>query len=212
MFPLQIFQQKVDDTTLDYLERRILEVSTVHPHFATEGIWKDQGLAANHYIWKWDAPEAADIKQKLDEILVPIIGNYTSTVPTILDSQLPWAVHNDYILGGPKSNLEPYVAVMIPLETVPTRTVFFDQHADYKDFARYKENHGPISDHVHHVLWKEVLSHCLEVDRYYLSIEKIYEWQRGDLVIFDRRQWHASDDYRSKLKSKRAIIIFTDKV
>lgn len=211
MLPLQIFPQKLSNSTLDHLEGQILACSDLVPYEDPQGVWRGHGLVANHHIWNWDDPDCAGIKTTLAEILVPIIGNFTSMASYILDSQLPWDVHNDYIIECRTTDLDPYYAVMIPLETVPTRTVFFDQWADYKDFGRYKDEHGPIANHVPHEQWNSVLSHCRVKDRFFLSINKVYEWQRGDLVLFDRRQWHASDDYRSKLKNKRAIIMFTNR-
>ena len=212
MLPLQIHPQKLNSSTLDQLEQLILSKSHLVPYQDPRGVWVDQGLVANHHIWEWEHPDTADIKASLDEILHPLLGNYVSMASYLLESQLPWDVHNDYIIECKHTDIEPYYAVMIPLETVSTRTVFFDQWAAYKDFGRYKQEHGPIPNHVPHTEWSDMLGHCRAMDRFFLSIHKVYEWQRGDLVLFDRKQWHASDDYRSRLKSKRAIILFTNKL
>lgn len=210
MLPLQIFPQKFNDSTLDKLEQLMLTHSTVAPYHDDKGVWLDQGLVANHYIWEWEDPAASEIKNTLQQVLTPIIGDFTSLASYVLDSQLPWDVHNDYIIHCRDTQLEPYYAVMIPLETVPAKTIFFDQWAPYKEFGRYKEEHGPIPNHVPHKEWSDLLPHCRIMDRFFLSINTVYNWQRGDLVLFDRKQWHSSDDYRSKTKNKRAIILFTN--
>jgi hypothetical protein len=55
-----------------------------------------------------------------------------------------------------------------------------------------------------------MLGHCRTKDRFYLSVQKVYQWQQGDLLIWDRQQWHASDNYlHNDIKQKRAIILFT---
>lgn len=212
MLPWQIYPQKVDDGTLAHLERMILEVGDIVSHFPQQGVWKDKGLVANHHGWKWEAPDTVQIKQTLDQILFPIIGNYTCVVNYVLDSKLPWAVHNDYLTDSKPLDTEPYYAAMIPLETTAAKTIFFDQYAPYKHFHRFKEEHGPIPNHVPYEIWNNTLGHCHRQDRFYLSIHKIYDWQRGDLILFDRQQWHASDDYRSKIQNKRAIVLFTNKL
>lgn len=212
MLPLQIFPQKIPSSTLDNLEALILSKSTIVPYEDPQGVWKGQGLVANHHVWEWNDTSTSDIKGIIDAVVQPLIGNYISLASYILDSQLPWDVHNDYVIHCKDTDLEPYYAVMIPLETIPARTIFFDQWAPYKDFGRYKEEHGPIAKHVPHEQWNSMLSHCRVKDRFFLSIQQVYDWQRGDLVLFDRKQWHASDDYRSKLKNKRAIILFTNRL
>ena len=172
----------------------------------------DRGLVARISHWEWDDPRADSIRDILCPHIIPSIGPFVSLRSHILDSRLPWDVHNDYVINCRPSDLEPYVVVMIPLETAPTRTIFFEQSSEYKEFGRYKQEHEPIPNHVPADEWADMLTHCRWRDRFWLSIDHVYEWKQGDLVIFDRRQWHSSDNFvQSNLNNKRAIILFTNR-
>lgn len=209
MIPLQIYPQKFDSSTLERMQETVLSCSEVLNYQATQGVFANQGTVANLIHWEWDDPAAEYLRDTLNAALLPIIGPFVSIRSHILDSRLPWDVHNDYAIDCRPNDLVPYCVVMIPLETTPAKTIFFNQSAEYKDFSHYKETNPPIPDHVPHEQWNGMLSHCWVKDRFWLNIDRVYDWQQGDLVIFDRRQWHASDDYRNRIQSKRAILLFT---
>ena len=209
-FPLKIVPSAVDQDTLVWLEQSILECSHMVDYKDNEGIWKDAGTVAHIKHWEWDDPKADKIKQALTNILEPIIGSFVSIKSHILDSKLPWDVHNDYVIECSQSNLIPYCVVMIPLQTTPAKTIFFNQGAEYMEFSRYQEENPPIADHVSQDAWNSMLSHCRIKDRFWLSIDKVYDWNRGDICVWDRRTWHSSDNFKANnLESKRAIILFT---
>lgn len=211
MLPVRIFDKKFDSQTLDYLEQEIMACCLKFRHHDNQGVWLDKGLVAEINHWDWNDVNYSHIKKLLYETLEPIIGDFQVSANHILDSRLPWDIHNDYVTYKDNNNLKPYCAIMIPLVTVPAKTIFFKQWAPYKEFIKYKKENSYIKDHVPIEQWKSLLSHCRITDRYYLSIDTVYEWKRGDLVIFDCKQWHASDDYREKIANKKAIIIFTCK-
>lgn len=205
-----IKHQLFDSHTLAKLEQAIRQCSEVVDYQDQEGVWKDRGLVAQITHWEWDHPDAEYIRNTLTTALEPVIGPFVSVKSHILDSRLPWDVHNDYVIECSQSQLVPYCVVMIPLDTTPAKTVLFKQGAEYKEFGRYKDEHPPIPDHVPHEAWNGMLGHCRVKDRFWLSIDQVYDWQQGDLVVFDRRQWHSSDNFVSNgLDNKRAIILFT---
>lgn len=211
MLPLRIFSKKFDSQFLDYLEQEIMACCLKFRHHDDQGVWIDKGLVAEINHWDWYDDNYSHIKTMLYETLQPIIGDFQVSANHILDSRLPWDIHNDYVTKKDNNNLIPYCAIMIPLVTVPAQTIFFNQWAPYKEFIKYKNENSFIKDHVPVEQWKNLLGHCRINDRFYLSIDTVYEWQRGDLVIFDCKQWHASNDYREKIANKKAIIIFTCK-
>lgn len=210
MIPLSVKPGLFDTATLAQLEEHILKCSEVVNYHDQEGVWKDKGTVANITHWEWDHPDAEYIRTTLGAVLDPIIGPFVSVKSHILDSRLPWDVHNDYVIECSQSQLKPYCVVMIPLDTTPAKTIFFNQSAEYKEFGRYKEEHSPIANHVPHESWNSMLGHCRVKDRFWLSIDQVYDWKQGDLIIFDRRQWHSSDNYPANgIEQKRAIILFT---
>jgi hypothetical protein len=210
MIPLKVHPSLINVETLTALEQHILKCSEVVNYHDHEGVWKDRGTVANITHWEWDHPNAEYIRNTLGAVLEPIIGPFVSVKSHILDSRLPWDVHNDYVIECSQSQLKPYCVVMIPLQTVDAKTIFFNQSAEYKEFGRYKEENPPIPDHVPHEDWNSMLGHCRIKDRFWLSIDQVYNWQQGDLIVFDRRQWHSSDNFIDNgLSNKRAIILFT---
>jgi hypothetical protein len=210
MIPLQTIPKVFDSDTLAKLEHSIKACSSTVDYHDQEGVWKDAGTVAHITHWEWDHPDAGYIRDTLGAVLDPIVGPFVSVKSHILDSRLPWDVHNDYAIECSQSQLTPYCVVMIPLDNTPAHTIFFDQGADYKEFGRYKDEHAPIPNYVPHEIWNGMLGHCRTKDRFYLSVQKVYQWQQGDLLIWDRQQWHASDNYlHNDIKQKRAIILFT---
>ena len=165
---------------------------------------------ANISHWDWLDPRTISIRQRLTDLLSPSLGDFAVDRSHILDAQLPWDIHNDTVIRCEDKQTDPQAVVMIPLQDCDARTIVFDQSADYDLFRRYRDENPPISNHVPLAQWNELLDHCWPKDRYWLSINAVYEWRKGDMVVFSRRAWHASDNFKSRnIENKRAIILFT---
>jgi hypothetical protein len=210
MIPFTLYPKSFTSADLDHMVSTITSCSETVDFHDTEGVWKDKGTVANIIHWDWNDPRAADIKHKLTTLLEPVLGTFAVDRSHILDAQLPWDIHNDTVIRCEVKDTDPQAVVMIPLQDCDARTIVFNQSADYDLFRRYRAENPPISDHVPVDQWNKWLNHCWPKDRYWLSINSVYEWRQGDVVIFSRRAWHASDNFKQTgLENKRAIILFT---
>lgn len=209
MIPYTVLPRRFNLEQLAQMVQAIESCSTWVDYHDQEGPWKDRGTVANIHHWDWQN-EAPQVRELLTPELAPLLGDFAVDRSHILDARLPWDIHNDTVIRCEVKDTVPQAVVMIPLQDCDAKTVVFDQHADYDNFGRYRENNKPIPNHVPVDLWNHLLSHCWPKDRFWLSIQAIYEWRSGDIVIFDRRQWHASDNFLDRgLEGKRAIILFT---
>ena len=127
MIPLQIIPSVFDSNTLAQLEQTIKSCSSTIDYHDQEGVWQGAGTVANITHWEWDHSDAGYVRDTMRSVLEPMIGPFVSVKSHILDSRLPWDVHNDYVIECSQSQLAPYCVVMIPLDTTPVHTIFFDQ-------------------------------------------------------------------------------------
>lgn len=122
---------------------------------------------------------------------------------------VPFEFHADWDFDNAPGK-EIYYTILIPLETVNTRTIIANEAGDTNFFFEWKPRVKPISNHFSRDFFKQHLSHCAKDQMYYLSHHATFEWRRGSLLAFDRRRWHASDNFVANgLKSKEAILSFT---
>ena len=158
--------------------------------------------------------------EPLRNILLPKIKEHfgdTLKLPHIhiLRSRFPYGLHNDANQSAEGlDNPLPAWTLIIPFETVNSKTYVFDQRSDYKspeawiyhtdppqfenpavDKETYERDFAPFtSDWIMH----------------YLTVESVFEWKRGSCFAADRYKYHASDNYFNHgLQGKDAIIIWT---
>lgn len=153
-----------------------------------------------------DKSKHAILKKILDSYLIPKIGNYNIFVAMYLNEFYPWAIHTDY----PKGDNLPGYAVLIPLETINTHTVIFNEECK-TDFEDYKKNNSKVENNCLY-LAQTLLSHCNIRDLEYVSLKESVSWEEGKLIIWDRKLLHSSDNFmQNDIKNKRALVIFTTK-
>lgn len=97
-------------------------------------------------------------------------------------------------------------AVLIPLVEGPEfRTVGFKYWSDYnpnrKDVqnARSNKNHLLKEDFTHDPLFDDIN---------FLDIDFDYEWKLGDVLVWDRNQWHMSSNFLNFNKTKTFLVLF----
>jgi hypothetical protein len=210
MLPLTIQPGLLETATQVFLEQNISSCGTEVDYYDQEGVWKDQGLVAKIQVWDWHDPAAQFAQDTITALIKPILGDFEVDKSHILTSLLPWDIHNDVEIKCEAIDRVPQAVVMIPLEDCSARTIIFDQWSDNFRFNLYKDANPPIPNHVPAAIWNSMLAHCWPKDRFWLSINQVYNWKRGDVVVFDRRNWHASDNFPvNGLDQKRSIILFT---
>lgn len=167
----------------------------------------NSGEVKKAYTTGFDEAKKAILANLLKPYLEPNIGDFKIHIAMLLEEFQPWTVHTDYVKGDER----PGFAVLIPLETIPTATVIFNEHC-LDDFDIFKNTNDPLENNCDY-LHDSLLSHCKKDSLRYVSLKAIEGWEKGKLIIWDRRELHSSDNFlQNGIDSKRAIVIFTSKV
>lgn len=137
----------------------------------------------------------------------PVIGDYEIHVSMLLEEFTPWVIHTDYNKGDDN----PGYAVLIPLETVDSNTVIFNEEC-LDDFELYKKTNTHKENNASS-LKSSILSHIDKEDLKYVSVKSIEKWEKGKLIVWDRKLLHTSDNFlQNNIETKRAFVMFTSKV
>lgn len=141
------------------------------------------------------------IRQKIEKQ----IGKQQCTISMILKEYHPWYIHTDY---AKNDSHEPSWAVLIPLEfTTDTHTVVFAEQ-EKKTFNEYKNNHKE-KNFKFNKHQKNLMSHIDETDLQYVSDPIFYKWKTGNLIAWDRKFLHCSDNFKRQPGDyKIALVIF----
>jgi hypothetical protein len=185
-----------------------------------------QGIHDKHKMYPWF------MKTFFSKIQNHFDTNLKLLSATYLDEYFPLTLHSDYYHSYGNAGTPKY-AMLIPLsvdnDTTSDKkvyTVIFDQPDLYVDDAIK----SPEQKDIHHSTWRtfewvknrrpqtnnavqykqQYLSHLNDEDLECLTVQNILEWCRGDLIYWDERLLHASDNFIvNGIKSKQAIIIHT---
>ena len=177
------------------------------PYIAKEGKFPNQLIATQSWH-KWNSTDA--LGQLLGKKMTDVIGTHQVIEVNCVELYLPWDIHCDYIRKD--KYRVPYYSLLLPLESCTSRTVFFDQTADYNDFWKYKKLNQPVENPVDLDFWNNNLSHCWDEDRLYLSLKYVsHNWEAGNAVFFKRDLFHSSDNYHTRnSRPKKFLTILTD--
>lgn len=185
-----------------------------------------QGIHERHKMYPWFMKTCFSQIQKHFGAELQLLS------ATYLDEYLPLTLHSDYYhsygnAGTPKfAMLIPLSVENDPASTKRVHTVVFDQPDTYVDNAIQ----SPEQEGIHRSTWRtfewvnnrcpkdnnalqykqQYLTHLNDDDLECLTVQNIFEWQRGNLIYWDERLLHASDNFAANgIKSKQAIIIHT---
>jgi hypothetical protein len=129
----------------------------------------------------------------------------------ILESHTPYRTHIDGIYGEYGIDDDHYGAytVVIPLETVDSNTVIFNEwYTNSKNIDEYIQTSDPI-DSIDDETYEKYLSYEVREKMRYLSIETVFPWKIGSLLATSRYKWHCSDNYlKNGIASKTAVIMW----
>lgn len=187
------------------------ESSIVEPFVDPNGVF--QGIISAKQQWFEESTELGQmIRHKINQI-EQLSGDKIDGMQ-IADMIKPYDVHGDYVVqknqkpfSNPTVN-RPTYTIIIPLIDGEYHTVVFDQKANYNVFSKYKDTHNPLKVYVSNKDWQKYCGHCHSVDQKYLTIKTVLNWQKGKLLAFNRRYFHASANFT---KPKRAVVIWLSK-
>jgi len=187
---------------LSSIETDIMNQCTTKEHSSNNG-----KLYGNNHQWDFYNDNAKDIRNKLEK---HIPSDTRVARSHILESFYPYEIHTDVNHSGSSSN--PQYTFIIPLEDYESETFVFNEYATgTNEFEDFKTNY--TGEKKLRIPKDKVLSltHIHPKDIMYLSLKETFAWNKGSIFGFDRKYFHCSDNYmRSGLKSKRAIILWTD--
>ena len=178
------------------------------PFFDVQGVWKGKITSTQQWI-DIESDFVKFIKNKLNTI--PALKRNAIDGIQILRTKNPYDVHSDWIVTNNQVPIvnpitsPPTYTVVIPLDG-DYKTIIFDQGAKYNNFSDYKKTHSELEKYCSDYVWNKYCGHCIKEDQKYLTIKKIFSWQRGTLFAFDRKLFHCSINF-SEL-SKKAIVMW----
>lgn len=146
------------------------------------------------------------IEKILSDTLEPLIGKFKIHVAMLLEESYPLVIHTDYNKG----DNNPGYAILIPLNTIETHTVIFNEECT-DTFKNFKQTNfkSMVNATEYH---DQLLSHCLLEDLEYVSLKVAEKWERGKIIIWNRKLLHSSDNFlKNDITTKNAIVIFTSR-
>lgn len=152
------------------------------------------------------------VPAKVDELInekIPKLPNEHFFIH-LFDSNTPCGPHADINPPQDLTNVfDPTVlirTIIIPLDTYESGTAVFEQTLDYNQTALDIINF-PLLHQTEHV--PKLFQHLgLEHIRR-LTLEELFFWNKGSMLIFDRKKVHCSTMFPEGMTNKKALVIWT---
>lgn len=203
----------LNDSEINTIENLIL--STIEPWEN----WNDRPngskvMSGHYYVFQY-----YDIKYKIiKDILQPKFDKefgsdlYIQQIH-IFDSYDPYTIHSDVNSGGEIVLEAPVPAwtFIIPLSTVESHTIVFNEQSEIKNPWDYFQKTKPFeTPSIDLDTYNKYFSHVQYESFNWLTIEDIFEWNKGDLFAASRYKFHTSDNFLANgVKNKKALIAWT---
>lgn len=157
------------------------------------------------------------IYQTLNPFLTAILGkDHEFSTGTYKSSQNPYIIHVDsriqhdefsHCMSFDRGEIKQNKAVLIPLVEGPQfRTVTFKVWSDYnpmledvKNKMTAEKNHLLPDDFDHDPFFDAIN---------YLPVDVDYTWKKGDVLVWDRNQWHMSSNFWKQGQRKEFLVLF----
>ena len=212
---LPILPTKIFDNFLTNEEIAIINAEiTATPKFHTP-IIKDGVIERVMQHIEFDDPRfkrtTEIIRPKMKEAFGPelYIG-----VCNVLNAFVPYRLHTDGIYGEFGVDQENYAAYtcVLPLDDYDSKTFIFNETYDKSkmihDYVR--DNNAQPNPDITPELMEKHFTHEDITYMQYVSIETVFPWKKGSLLVASRYKFHTSDDFSSHgIPMKRAIIMWT---
>ena len=143
-----------------------------------------------------------------NEILFIKILDATTPGGPHADTSLPIPLPVDYVIPNFARTF------IIPIETTNTNTLVFNESIPIgEDTIGYISNTMPrlSNNSISKETYEKYLTHCSKNWCEKLSIDVVFPWIAGDILIFDRNKLHCSDNYiTNELSNKKGFVIWSE--
>jgi hypothetical protein len=141
------------------------------------------------------------IADKFDKNLILNISMY--------DTHSPAFPHPDIDAADPANAA---YTIIIPLDNYNANTIVFNEIVEYTqshaDFISRSVAYDP--SRIDMEFYNKHLSHMRLEDLTMLSIEEIYPWTKGSMIVFYRYKLHCSDNFiKNGLINKKGLVIWS---
>lgn len=195
----------------DFIPADILDLLKTHIRNVYSSLSEKDLVHAPHGYYYPAGEEVHNIVNKV----LPLMPNEVCSSVNMLVHTKPTGPHTDTNLSDTDFISDPNHfarTFIIPLETQPTHTITFEQVMplgtlgnDMPEFIDSLPNLNALSQS--------------EIDRYFhsfarpywtskLSIETVFPWIAGDVLVFDRHRVHTGDDHLGQV-DKQGLVIWT---
>lgn len=206
----KLYDNFFTDEEVNTMDTSCRRIGTDTDWIDQHGIWKGQLVGKFKILNSHEAPEVFNLLGKVRQVF-----DREVMWTQVLYQELykPWDIHTDWRLDGAQYNMfTPMCIILIPFEDINSRTIFFKEKANFKDFYKYKESNPKSTNPVPKEFWDENLDFCWPEDREYLTLDQVMPLQRkGQLYTFPRDVFHSSDNFHKKNdKPKRFLQVVVD--
>jgi hypothetical protein len=145
------------------------------------------------------------VKSLIGHLIGALIGPHKVTACFLQRTKVPLRVHSDY--SNNDNHEDPYYAVLFPLRfDGPCSTVVFQE----KGIKSPLEIDPPKTYYKYTNDEVERLQHNKDFVLRRLSNPKTIKWQTGNAIIWDRRHFHCSDNFKiNETTFKDSLVLFT---
>ena len=209
--PTIILENKFTSEQLSSIQKEIFDNSELLPYVHDwEGTNFGKTLSIRH---KWEYHKNTKISTAINLALPNVIkDNAIIPISYLLESFIPYEIHDDYNWLSLEETEIPYYLIIIPLLTCDAKTIILNQQGKYLHFVDYKKDHKPlpIGEQMSEEVFQKYFSHCWPQERPYISIKDIFDWKLGNILAFDMRYFHSSDNFlKNGVKEKQCITLMT---
>ena len=157
------------------------------------------------------------VSSELDILLSRLIEKLPNEVLfiKILDATIPGGPHADtYLPPNPVTIPKFARTFIIPFEDTNTSTVLFNEALPIGEDMFHHINNVLVkatSSLITKEIYSKYLTHCSLALCEKLSLDVIFPWIAGDMLIFDRTKLHCSDNYVvNNLENKKGFVIWSE--
>lgn len=223
-----VFDSKIIDNFLSESELAIFESAaasdavyyecdTSMKNLASEKLNADDLITAHYYIFDsfYDKPNWKPLVDILQPKLESVFGsNVKASHIHVLESCTPYGLHNDAEQANMIIAPKPAWTLIIPFADYNSKTYVFNERSGYKDpWEWIRTNNIQPSDtySIDEATYMRDFYPLTEYEVFkYLTVESVFNWQRGSCFAADRFKYHCSDNYLNHgVASKKAIIVWT---
>jgi hypothetical protein len=188
-------------------EKQINEFNKILDNFIANKKPREENLPHLSYSVSY-----AHVEKKLSPILDSLLGSCEVAEVLLQRVVQPHSIHNDY---RPPTNTtdrepgEPHYAVLFPLRADGlSHTIIFPEQS----VNASPSEDDPVTGYEFTDEHKKLLTHAPDYSMHRVSDPQVVKWSAGDVIAWDRKNFHASDNFIEHGTSyKDSIILFTNK-